>query len=79
MENCKMICDQHRRLRKALGLTQAQLAESMGVHPNTIIDYEAGRLADLEDNVDAALKARETNGAGLPKGIEIVPAGHRDG
>lgn len=34
-----------RRLRTRLGLSQAKLAETMGVSPNTVYRWEAGSVA----------------------------------
>jgi transcriptional regulator with XRE-family HTH domain len=51
--------DHHRRLRKQRGLTQARFAAQIGIHPNTIIDYEAGRLTNLETRIEAALTAQD--------------------
>ena len=43
MENTREFGLKVKRLRKSLGLTQAQLAQKVGVHSQTIADYETGR------------------------------------
>lgn len=47
-----------RRRRMALGLTQQQLAEAVGVKRRNIIDHELGRLGDHR-RIEAALRRLE--------------------
>ncbi len=43
-----MTGDEVRRLRQRLGLTQAQLAERIGVHQNSLARWERGELGIRE-------------------------------
>ena len=45
MAHKPMVGEEVRRIRDKLGVTQAQLAERLGVAPNTVYRWEADRVA----------------------------------
>lgn len=54
-----------RERRKELRLTQAELAERAGVHPQTVVKYEAGAIGISIPNLRALATALETSDTAL--------------
>jgi DNA-binding transcriptional regulator YiaG len=59
MEERSMSPDQYRKLRESMGLTQAALAEILGVHKITIAKREGGTLK-ISQEAEYALRWIET-------------------
>lgn len=64
-----------RNRRRALGLTQAELAEYLGVAANTVARWERGARIPAERSISLALSAIERSGAVVAPGTE---AGHHN-
>lgn len=67
-----------RHKRDVIGMTQVQLAESLGVKPNTVARYERGILA-IPQAVALAIETIERNQKGRPPQAkaEDAPAAKR--
>jgi transcriptional regulator with XRE-family HTH domain len=54
-----------RKAREGLGLTQAQLAEELGIQPNTVARYERDLLV-IPKAIELAIEALQTRNASKP-------------
>jgi len=70
------VCTRITRWREASGLTQADLARSVGISASAVSQWESGQTQPSHSNVDAIVKAL---GISLPKFWGALPAKRKSG